>query len=121
MESYGSGVWRRTREGLIALSQVIPTFAVIAYISSLEKALVASTVIWSIWVAVSARKEGWRVPGFWWVVAIVAIVNAVAIWAIPINERFSAGLTVAYPLGMAEGFAVYWLLGRWLRHRSVVR
>lgn len=115
MEGYSAGVRRRMREGLAALAQVIPVFAVVAYLSNLEKALVASTVMWAIWVAVSARKEGWRTSGFWWIVAFVSAINAVAVWALPMNEPFKAGLAVAYPLGMAEGFGVYWLLGWWLR------
>jgi hypothetical protein len=113
MESYGAGVRRRMREGVIALAQIVPVFAVVAYVSNLQKALVASTVLWSIWVAVSARKESWRTPGFWWIVAFVGAINAAAIWALPRNEAFKAGLAVAYPLGMAEGFGVYWLLGWW--------
>lgn len=103
---------------LVAFAQVMPLFAVVAYFSSLEKALVVSTIVWAIWIAVSMRKEGWHKPGFWWIVALVAAVNAVAVWAVPINEQFEAGMAVAYPLGMLEGFAVYWLLGWWLRREE---
>jgi hypothetical protein len=118
MESYAAGVRRRMRESLVVLAQVIPVFVIVAYLSNLEKALVASTVVWSIWIAVSARKEGWQTSGFWWIVTIVSGINAVAIWAIPINGPFKAGLIVAYPLGMAEGVGVYWLLGWWLRREA---
>ena len=106
------------REGLIAIAQIILVFALVAYISNLQKALVASVVLWSIWTAVSARKQGWRTTGFWWIVALVGAINAVAIWAMPMTEPFKAGLAVAYPLGMAEGFGVYWLLGWWLNRKA---
>jgi hypothetical protein len=118
MESYGVGVRRRVRESLVGFAQIIPIFAAIAYFSNLQKALVASTIIWSIWVAVSARKDGWRMPSFWWIVALISLLNAAAVWVLPLKERFNAGLAVAYPLGMAEGFGVYWLLGWWLRREA---
>jgi hypothetical protein len=60
-----SGLGRSMREALVVFVQVIPVFAVAAYFSSIEKALVASTVLWAILVAVSERKEGWQKPGFW--------------------------------------------------------
>jgi len=120
MESYAQGVRRRLREGLVVVAQVIPIFAITAYFSTLEKALIASTIIWSIWCAVAARKEGWRKPGFWLIVACVGAANAIVIWTIPLGEPFKAGIAVAYPLAMAEGFAVYWLLGWWLRSESEI-
>ncbi|HEX6073343.1 MAG TPA: hypothetical protein VFY95_10100 [Sphingomicrobium sp.] len=85
---------------------------IVALISSLEKALLASTVVGSIWVAVSERWRNRTREGFWVVVAIFFIVNVIAIWAIPISRSFRAGLLVAYPLGMAEGFLLWWLLGQ---------
>lgn len=86
------------REGVVTFAQVIPIFAVVAYLSSLEKALVASTIIWSIWVAVSARKDGWRTPGFWWVVFFVSVANCMVVWFLPLKEPFSVpALAVAYP------------------------
>jgi glucan phosphoethanolaminetransferase (alkaline phosphatase superfamily) len=115
MVSYGAGVRRRIRESLVIFAQAVPIFATIAYFSNFQKALVATTIIGSIWVAVSARKDGWQMPSFWWIVALVSLLNAVVVWALPLNERFNAGLAVTYPLGMAEGFGVYWLLGWWLR------
>jgi hypothetical protein len=118
MESYGAGVRRRVRESLVVFSQLVPIFAAIAYFSNIQKALVATTIIWSIWVAVSARKDGWRKPTFWWIVALVSLLNVVAVWVLPLNEPFNAGLAVAYPLAMAEGFGVYWLLGWWLRRKA---
>ena len=105
---------------VVTFAQMMPPFALIAYVSSLEKALVACTVIWAIWVAVSERKDSWQKPSFWWLVAAVGAANAIAIWAIPIGGPFKAGLFVAYPLGMAEGFGVYWLLGWWLPRKSNV-
>jgi hypothetical protein len=122
MESYGAGVRRRMREGVVAFAQAVPIFAIFAYLSNLEKALVASAILWSIWVAVSAHKDGWRTPSFWWIVALVSVINAVVIWVLPLNEPFRVpALAVAYPLAMAEGFGMYWLLGWWLRREAAPR
>lgn len=119
MASYMAGVRGRLREMLVVVAQTLPMFVIVAYFSTAEKALVATMAFFSIWTAVSARWEGRFKSGFWWLVGLVAIANVIAIWAIPINHRFSSGHAVAYPLGMAEGFLVYWLLGWWIkRERS---
>ncbi len=52
---------------------------------------------------------------------MVVIANIVAIWAVSFDRPFSSGHAVAYPLGMAEGFCVYWLLGWWERRSTGVR
>lgn len=108
-----TGVRRRLREALVIFAQTFPVFAIISYFSSLEKGLVATMALFSIWTAVTARWEGRHTAGFWWLVALIVIANAVAIWLLPISQRFPSGMAVAYPLGMIEGFLVYWLLGWW--------
>lgn len=114
MESYGTGVRRRMREMLVIIAQTLPLFVVITYLSTPEKALVTTMAFFSIWTAVSMRWDGRHKSGFWWIVGLVIAANAAAIWSIPMNSRFSSGYAVAYPVGMAEGFGVYWLLGWWI-------
>jgi len=99
-------------DALVALATVTPVFAVAALLSTLEKALLAATVFGAIWVAVSERWQERDRRGFWALVGLFTLVNLVAIWALPAVGPFKAGLTVAYPLAMAEGFLLYWLLGR---------
>lgn len=115
MGSYMAGVRGRLREMLVVVAQTLPLFVVVTYISTPEKALVATMAFFSIWTAISARWDGRNKPGFWWLVGSVVFVNALGIWAIPMSTRFSSAHAVAYPVGMAEGFFVYWLLGWWLR------
>jgi hypothetical protein len=50
--------------------------------------------------------------GFLGLVGMFTLMNGVAIWALPAVAPFEAGLAVAYPIGMAEGFVLYWLIGR---------
>ena len=102
----------RGHDALVAIATVTPVFLTVAYFSTLEKALLAGTVFGAIWVAVSERWQGRTRRGFWSLVGLFALVNAVAIWALPAVGPFDAGLPVAYPLAMAEGFLLYWLLGR---------
>lgn len=90
----------------------LPLFIVVASVSTLEKALLATTVSGALWVAVSERWQERARRGFWVVVAAFALANAAAIWALPVVGPFNAGLAVSYPLGLAEGFLLYWLLGR---------
>ena len=118
MAGYMAGVSKRLRETLVVVAQTLPFFVSVTYVSTPEKALVATMAFFSIWTAVSARWDGRDTPGFWWLVGLVLVANVLAMWAIPINTRFSSGHAVAYPVGMAEGFVVYWLLGWWLRRRS---
>lgn len=119
MATYMAGVRGRLREMLVVVAQTLPIFVIVAYFSTAEKALVATMAFFSIWTAVSARWEGRSRSGFWWLVGLLVLANVIAIWAIPINHSFSSGHAVAYPLGMAEGFLVYWLLGWWIsRDRS---
>jgi hypothetical protein len=84
----------------------------VAFFSTLEKALLAATVSGAVWVAVSERWQRRERQGFWPLVGIFALVNALAIWALPVVGPFKPALAVSYPLGMAEGFFLYWLLGR---------
>jgi hypothetical protein len=118
MASYMAGVRGRFREALIVVAQTLPVFVVVTYMSTPEKALVTTMAFFSIWTAVSARWDQRDKPGFWWLVGLVLVANALAIWAIPMNTKLSAGHAVAYPVGMAEGFVVYWMLGWWQRRSS---
>jgi hypothetical protein len=102
----------RGHDKLITVATVLPVFVVVAFLSTLEKALLASTVSGVMWVAVSERWQERARRGFWALVGLFAFVNAIAIWALPVVGPFKAGLAVSYPLGMAEGFLFYWLLGR---------
>jgi hypothetical protein len=102
----------RGHDALVALATVTPVFVAVALISTLEKALLAATVFGAIWVAVSERWQERDKQGFWPLVGLFAVLNAVAIWALPVVGPFKAGLAVSYPLGMAEGFLLYWMLGR---------
>jgi hypothetical protein len=97
---------------LVALATVIPVFVVVALISTLEKALLAATVFGAVWVAVTERWQNRTNAGFWGLVGFFAIANALTIWALPVVGPFKAALGVSYPLGLAEGFLLYWLLGR---------
>jgi len=103
---------RRGHDALVAIATVVPVFIVAAFFSTLEKALLAATVFGAVWVAASERWQKRDRPGFWPLVGIFALVNAAAIWALPVVGPFKAALGVSYPLGMAEGFLLYWLLGR---------
>ena len=103
---------RRGHDALVAIATVTPVFLAVALFSTLKKALLAGTIFGAAWVAVSER---WQQRGrhlFWPLVGLFAIVNALAIWALPVVGPFKSALGVAYPLGMAEGFLLYWLLGR---------
>lgn len=102
----------KAHDTLVAIATVTPVFAVVAYLSTLEKALLAATVFGAIWVAVSERWQERERRGFWGLVGLFALVNAISIWMLPAVGPFKAGLAVAYPVGMAEGFLLYWLLGR---------
>ena len=113
MASYMAGARGRFRGALIVFAQTLPVFVVVTYISTPEKALVTTMAFFSIWTAISARWDQRHNPGFWCLVALILAANALAIWAIPMNTKFSSGHAVAYPAGMAEGFVVYWLLGWW--------
>jgi uncharacterized membrane protein YhaH (DUF805 family) len=101
----------RGQDALVALA-TMPFFALVAYLSSLEKALLACTVLWAVWVAVSERWQQRGRRGFWALVGLFALVNAIAIWALPALAPFKSGLAVSFPLGIAEGFLLWWLLGR---------
>lgn len=102
----------RGHDALVAIATVVPVFVIVAFFSTLEKALIAATVFGAMWVAVSERWHERGKHGFWLVVSLFAVVNAIAFFALPTLGPFKAGLTVAYPLGMGEGFLLYWLLGR---------
>lgn len=102
----------RGHDLLVAIASVTPVFVVVAFFSTLEKALLAATVFGAAWVAVSERWQQRDRQGFWALVGLFALVNAAAIWALPVVGPFKAALGVSYPLGMAEGFLLYWLLGR---------
>jgi hypothetical protein len=103
---------------LIGIAIGLPIFAVTAYFSSLEKALIAATISMAMWTAVSAHWSKPKDIGFWVIVAMFGVANSAAIWALPTLPQFKAGLTVAFPVGIAEGFLLYWLLGLWLRRKS---
>ena len=102
----------RGHDALVAIATVMPVFIAVSFISTLEKALLAATVFGSIWVAVSERWGRRRITGFWLLVGAFAVANAIAVWALPVVGPFKAALGISYPLGMAEGFLLYWLLGR---------
>jgi hypothetical protein len=102
----------RGHDALVAIATVTPVFAVVALLSTLEKALLAATVFGAAWVAVSERWEQRERRGFWALVGLFALINVLVIWALPVLEPFKAGLLVSYPFGMAEGLLLYWLLGR---------
>jgi hypothetical protein len=87
---------------LVAIATVLPVFVIVAYVSTLEKALLAGTVVGAMWVAVSERWQSRDQATFWPLIAAFGIINAIAIWAIPISGEFQAGLVVSYPLAMAE-------------------
>ncbi len=97
---------------LVIVTIMLPVFFVAAYFSTLEKALLAGTVFGAVWVAVSERWQARTRRGFWVWVGLFAVVNATTIWALPVVGPFKSGLAGSYPLGMAEGFLLYWLLGR---------
>lgn len=96
----------------VAVATVLPVFVVVAWLSTMEKALLAGSAFGAVWVAVSERWNSREKAAFWPLVIAFLVVNAIAIWAIPITGEFKAGLAVSYPLGMAEGFLLYWLLGK---------
>jgi len=102
----------RGHDALVAIATLIPVFIVVAFFSTLEKALLAGTVFGAIWVAVSERWQQRDKQGYWPLVGLFAAINFAAIWALPAVGPFKAALGVSYPLGMAEGFLLYWLLGR---------
>ena len=102
----------RGRDALVAIATVTPVFVVVAFTSTLEKALLASVVFGATWVAVSERWQRRDTQGFWPLVGLFTLVNALVIWSLPVVGPFKAALGVSYPLGMAEGFLLYWLLGR---------
>lgn len=97
---------------LVAVATVIPVFTVVALSSTLEKALLAATVFGAVWVAVTQRWQNWRRAGFWGLVGLFALANALVIWVLPVVGPFKSALEVSYPIGVAEGFLLYWLLGR---------
>jgi hypothetical protein len=102
----------RGHEALAAIATVTPVFVAVAFFSTLEKALLAATVFGAVWVAVSERWQQRERRGFWPLVGLFALINALAIWVLPVVGPFKAALGVSYPIGMAEGFLLYWLLGR---------
>jgi hypothetical protein len=102
----------RWHDALVTIATVTPVFIVVAFFSTLEKALLAGTVFGAVWIAVSERWQERAKRGFWVLVGLFALVNTIAIWALPVVGPFKSGLAVSYPLGMAEGFLLYWLLGR---------
>jgi hypothetical protein len=106
----------RGHDKLVTVATAITVFVVAAFFSTLEKALLAGTVIGAIQVAVSERWQTRTRQGFWGLVGLFALVNAIAIWVLPALHPFKSGLAVSYPLGMAEGFLLYWLLGRLKPH-----
>ncbi|MDR6125936.1 hypothetical protein QE361_003636 [Sphingomonas sp. SORGH_AS802] len=120
MASYWSGVRGRIREAVIVFAQTLPVFVIVSYISTPEKALVTTTVFFSIYTAVMSHWGVRNQRGFWLLVALILGVNIVVIWAIPITGKSPSGHAIAYPIGIAEGFAVYWLLGWWRRRGSSV-
>jgi hypothetical protein len=97
---------------LVAVATVIPVFVVVALTSTLEKALLAATVFGAGFVAVTERWQNRTKAGFWGLVGFFAVVNAVTIWVVPVFGPFKAAFEVSYPLGLAEGFLLFWLLGR---------
>jgi hypothetical protein len=102
----------RGHDALVAIATVTPVFVVVAFFSTLEKALLAGTVFYAAWAAVSERWQWRDRQGFWPLVGLFALANAAVIWALPVTGPFRAALGVSYPLGMAEGFLLYWLLGQ---------
>jgi hypothetical protein len=66
----------------------------VAFFSTLEKALLAATVSGAVWVAVSERWQRRERQGFWTLVGIFALVNALAIWALPLVGPFKQALAV---------------------------
>lgn len=102
----------RDHDRLITLAVVASTFVAVSLVSTLEKALLAGTVSAAIWVAVSERWQERARQGFWILVGLFALANAIAIWSLPVLHRFRSGLAISYPVGIAEGFLLYWLLGR---------
>lgn len=102
----------RGHDVIVAIATVTPVFVIVALLSTLEKALLAATVFGAMWVAVSERWQARVKRGFISLVGVFALVNAVLIWALPPVGPFRPALAVSYPLGMAEGFLLYWLLGR---------
>ena len=102
----------RGNDALVAISTVTPVFVVVASISTLEKALLAATVFGAAWVAISERWQQREKQGFWPLVGLFALVNALAVWGFPVSVPFGSALSVSYPLAIAEGFFLYWLLGR---------
>jgi hypothetical protein len=102
----------RWHDVFVAVATVLPVFVIVAYVSTLEKALLAGTVVGAMWVAASERWQSRDKAGFWPLIVVFGIINVIGIWAIPITGEFRAGLVVSYPLAMAEGVLLYWLLGR---------
>jgi hypothetical protein len=108
----GANYPSQTRDRLVAIATVVPIFVVVALISTLEKALLAATVFGAVWVAVTERWQNRTRAGFWSLVGFFTIANALTIWVLPVVGPFKAALGISYPLGLAEGFLLYWLLGR---------
>lgn len=103
---------RKIHGVLVAIATVTPVFSVVLFLSTLEKALLAAIVFGATWIAVSERWHERGRRGFWGLVGLFSLLNAVAIWTPPVAGPFKAGLAVAYTVGIAEGFLLYWLLGR---------
>ena len=102
----------KLREILEAIALIIPVFAIVAFFASLEKAFLASVVTAVLWTAAEARWAHSHRAGFWWILILAALVNATAIWLIPIDREFKASLLVGHGLAASELFLLYWLLGR---------
>jgi hypothetical protein len=103
---------RSRRQDVLVAIAVLPVFVVVAFFSTLDKGLLAGTVLYAMWVAVSERWPEREKRGFWHLVSLFALVNVIAIWALPVAGPFKSAHAVSYLLGMAEGFLLYWLLGR---------
>ena len=102
----------KLREILEGAAVVIPVFVVVGLFSSPEKAFLAAVATAILWTAAEARWEHRHRQGFWWILILAALVNAAAIWLVPINREFKASYAIGLGLAAPELLLLYWLLGR---------
>lgn len=109
---------KRRQETLMMAGLILPTLAVVTWLSNAEKGLAASSMVGVFYTIIrtksETRKESLSEHRFWAVIAILAVIHIVAISVIKFPE-LEAGL-VSLPFALVDGF-IMWGLIDWIERR----
>lgn len=102
----------KVRDILDAFVWVVPVFVVVAYVSNMEKALLAASATGALSLAASERWAHHRRAGFWAILILAGLANAVTVWLLPIGSEFKSSRAVAFAALVPQFLLLYWGLGR---------